>query len=59
MANAILNFHFDYLTTSLRVKADEAYLVGRGLAPVAAYLDVPGIIRIAQALFNLIIGINI
>ena len=43
----------------LRVKADEAYLVGRGLAPVAAYLDVPGIIRIAQALFNLIIGINI
>ena len=25
---------------------------------VAAYLDVPGIIRIAQALFNLIIGIN-
>merc|ERR1719284_1655006 len=31
-----------------RVKADEAYLVGRGLAPVAAYLDVPGIIRIAQ-----------
>ena len=40
-----------------RVKADEAYLVGRGLAPVAAYLDVPGIIRIAQVLFNLIIGI--
>ena len=32
----------------LRVKADEAYLVGRGLAPVAAYLDVPGIVRIAQ-----------
>ena len=31
-----------------RVKADEAYLVGRGLAPVAAYLDVPGIVRIAQ-----------
>jgi len=31
-----------------RVKADEAYLVGKGLAPVAAYLDVPGIVRIAQ-----------
>jgi len=31
-----------------RVKADEAYLVGKGLAPVAAYLDVPGIIRVAQ-----------
>jgi len=31
-----------------RVKADEAYLVGKGLAPVAAYLDVPGIIRTAQ-----------
>ena len=33
---------------SFRVKADEAYLVGKGLAPVAAYLDVPGIIRVAQ-----------
>jgi len=31
-----------------RVKADEAYLVGKGLAPVAAYLDIPSIIRIAQ-----------
>jgi len=31
-----------------RVKADEAYLVGKGLPPVAAYLDVPGIVRIAQ-----------
>ena len=31
-----------------RTKADEAYLVGKGLAPVAAYLDVPGIVRIAQ-----------
>jgi len=30
------------------VKADEAYLVGKGLSPVGAYLDVPGIIRIAQ-----------
>jgi len=31
-----------------RQKADEAYLVGKGKAPVAAYLDVPGIIRVAQ-----------
>ena len=31
-----------------RVKADEAYLVGKGLPPVAAYLDIPSIIRIAQ-----------
>jgi len=31
-----------------RVKADEAYLVGKGLAPVAAYLDINSIIRIAQ-----------
>ena len=30
------------------MKADEAYLVGRGLPPVAAYLDIPGIVRIAQ-----------
>jgi len=31
-----------------RVKADEAYLVGQGLPPVAAYLDIPGIVRVAQ-----------
>jgi len=31
-----------------RLKADEAYLVGKGLPPVAAYLDVPGIVRIAK-----------
>ena len=31
-----------------RAKADEAYLVGKGLPPVAAYLDIPGIVRIAQ-----------
>ncbi len=30
------------------MKADEGYLVGRGLAPVAAYLDIPGIVKIAQ-----------
>jgi len=32
-----------------RVKACEAYVVGKGLPPVAAYLDVPGIIDIALA----------
>ena len=36
--------------SSPRTKADEAYLVGKGLAPVAAYLDVPGIVRIAQVI---------
>ena len=30
------------------MKADEAYLVGKGLPPVAAYLDINSIIRIAQ-----------
>ena len=32
-----------------RQKADEAYLVGKGLEPVAAYLDIPGIIKVAKA----------
>ena len=32
-----------------RFKADESYLVGRGKGPVAAYLDVPGIIDLAKA----------
>jgi pyruvate carboxylase len=32
-----------------RQKADEAYLVGKGLAPVAAYLNIPDIINIAKA----------
>lgn len=31
-----------------RQKADEAYLVGRGLPPVQAYLHVPDIIRVAR-----------
>lgn len=30
-----------------RLKADESYLIGRGLAPVAAYLNIPEIVRIA------------
>src|SRR6185295_13444255 len=31
-----------------RFKADEAYLVGVGKGPVGAYLDIPGIITLAQ-----------
>ncbi|KAI3376513.1 hypothetical protein L3Q82_016962 [Scortum barcoo] len=29
-------------------KADEAYLIGKGLAPVAAYLHIPDIIKVAK-----------
>lgn len=31
-----------------RLKADESYLVGKGKAPVEAYLDIPEIIRVAK-----------
>ena len=31
-----------------RFKADESYLVGEGNGPVAAYLDIPGIVTLAQ-----------
>src|SRR5580692_7382853 len=31
-----------------RFKADEAYLVGEGRGPVGAYLDIPGIVSLAQ-----------
>ena len=31
-----------------RQKADEAYLIGRGMPPVAAYLNIPEIIKIAK-----------
>lgn len=31
-----------------RFKADESYLVGDGLKPIAAYLDIPDIIRVAK-----------
>ncbi|CAG9823041.1 unnamed protein product [Phaedon cochleariae] len=31
-----------------RLKADESYLVGEGLAPVAAYLNIPEIIKICK-----------
>lgn len=32
-----------------RFKADEAYLIGEGKGPVAAYLDIPSIVSLAQA----------
>ncbi|HSI80322.1 MAG TPA: biotin carboxylase N-terminal domain-containing protein, partial [Solirubrobacterales bacterium] len=31
-----------------RFKADEAYKIGEGLGPVAAYLSIPEIIRVAR-----------
>lgn len=31
-----------------RQKADEAYLIGKGLTPVAAYLHIPDIIKVAK-----------
>src|SRR5216110_138068 len=31
-----------------RFKADEAYLVGKGKGPVAAYLDIEGIVALAR-----------
>ena len=31
-----------------RFKADEAYLIGAGMGPVQAYLDIPGIIALAR-----------
>ncbi|KAL2079506.1 hypothetical protein ACEWY4_025250 [Coilia grayii] len=31
-----------------RQKADESYLIGKGLAPVAAYLHIPDIIKVAK-----------
>lgn len=34
-----------------RQKADEAYLIGKGMPPVAAYLNIAEIIRIAKVCF--------
>lgn len=31
-----------------RVKADESYVIGQGLPPVAAYLNIPEIVKIAK-----------
>lgn len=33
-----------------RQKADESYLVGRGLPPVQAYLSIPEIVRVAKVI---------
>lgn len=39
-----------------RQKADESYLVGKGLPPVEAYLNIPEIIRIAKVNGKPILG---
>jgi pyruvate carboxylase len=31
-----------------RIKSDESYLIGKGLEPVQAYLNIPEIIKIAK-----------
>lgn len=31
-----------------RIKADESFRIGKGLAPIAAYLNIPEIIKVAQ-----------
>ena len=31
-----------------RQKADEAYMIGKGMPPVAAYLNIPEIVRVAK-----------
>ena len=36
------------LNSLFRTKADEAYLVGKNLSPLGAYLDIPGIIELAK-----------
>ena len=38
-----------------RQKADEAYLIGKGMPPVAAYLNIPEIIKIAKVCEDIII----
>ena len=35
-----------------RQKTDESYLIGKGMPPVAAYLNIPEIIRIAKVRFH-------
>lgn len=36
-----------------RQKADESYLIGKGLEPVAAYLNIPEIVQIAKVWISL------
>lgn len=31
-----------------RLKADESYMIGAGLPPVAAYLNIPEIVKVAK-----------
>lgn len=38
-----------------RQKADESYIVGKGLPPVQAYLNIPDIIRIAKVSYRYIV----
>lgn len=38
----------DLLIDFFRQKADESYIVGKGLPPVEAYLSIPEIIRVAK-----------
>ena len=33
-----------------RIKSDESYLIGKGLEPVQAYLNIPEIIKIAKVM---------
>ena len=41
-------YSFEDRHTAHRYKADESYMVGAGLSPVAAYLDVDGIVEVAK-----------
>lgn len=42
-----------------RQKADEAYLIGRGLTPVQAYLHIPDIIKVAKVSGSCIVGMGV
>ena len=41
-----------------RLKADESYQIGKGLPPVAAYLNIPEIIQIALVGIYVIVGVT-
>ena len=40
-----------------RLKADESYLIGQGLPPVAAYLNIPEIVHIAKVRKSIIFSL--
>lgn len=44
----VLHANVFFVFTLCRQKADEAYLIGKGLPPVAAYLHIPDIIKVAK-----------